>query len=125
MSGFVLDASALLTLIEGEAGADRVEEVLRSGSFQLPWLALLEVHYVSRQEKGDDEADRRFALLTQTGGTIVWGMKNLRYRGGEFRLFSLQDFVKDIFGITRLDMAFKIFDTEAEAVSSFQDGGGS
>lgn len=68
----MLDASALLTFIEDEDGADRVEEVLRGDRFVLPWLAILEVHYITLQERGAEEADRRFALLTQLGGTVVW-----------------------------------------------------
>jgi ribonuclease VapC len=69
---FVLDASALLTLIEEEKGADRVETILRKESFVLPWVALLEVHYVTALERDDEEADRRLALLTQAGGTVAW-----------------------------------------------------
>ncbi len=71
-SPILLDSSALLTLIEDEAGAQRVEQVLREEETLLPWMALLEVHYVTRQEKGEDEADRRFALLQQLGSKIVW-----------------------------------------------------
>lgn len=74
MSELVLDASALLAFIEDEEGADRVEEVLRGGAFLLPWLSLLEVHYVTLQERGEEEADRRFAMLTQVGGEIAWAM---------------------------------------------------
>jgi predicted nucleic acid-binding protein len=72
LSGFVLDASALLTLIEDENGADRVEEILRAGDFVLPWVGLLEVHYVTTLERDVDEADRRLALLTQSGGVVAW-----------------------------------------------------
>jgi len=71
-SPFLLDSSALLTLIEDEAGAQRVEQVLRQEETILPWMALLEIHYVTRQEKGDEEADRRFALLRQLGCKLVW-----------------------------------------------------
>ena len=71
-SPILLDSSALLTLIEDEAGAQRVEQVLREEETILPWMALLEIHYVTRQEKGEDEADRRFALLQQLGCKIVW-----------------------------------------------------
>jgi predicted nucleic acid-binding protein len=69
---YVLDASALLTLIEDEKGADRIETILREESFVLPWVALLEVHYVTAFERDEEEADRRLALLTQAGGTVVW-----------------------------------------------------
>lgn len=47
---YVLDTSAIFALIENEDGADRVEQVLKEGEILIPWLALLEVTYVSRQE---------------------------------------------------------------------------
>lgn len=59
---YVLDTSALLALIESEEGADRVESLLRGEAVLLPCLTLLEVHYVTRQERGQGEADRRYAL---------------------------------------------------------------
>lgn len=52
-------------------------------------------------------------------GTLVWGMKNLREAGGDFRMFGLHDFVRRLFDITQLDRAFRIFDAEDEAVTSF------
>jgi predicted nucleic acid-binding protein len=68
----LLDSSAVFALIEDEDGAERVDQVLRSGGALVPWLALLEVHYVTRQEAGDDEADRRLALLKSSGVEVVW-----------------------------------------------------
>jgi len=70
----LLDSSAVFALIEDEPGADRVEEVLRGGRAFLPWLALLEVHTITRQEAGDDEANRRLALLKKAGCEIVWDL---------------------------------------------------
>lgn len=35
-------------------------------------MALLEVHYISHQERGKAEADRRYALLKQLPCEIVW-----------------------------------------------------
>ncbi len=71
--GFLLDTSALLTLIEDEAGADRVEQVLtKSEEVWLPWLALLEATYITRQEQGEAEAEHRYALLKQLPATILW-----------------------------------------------------
>lgn len=72
MIRFVLDASAILTLIENEPGADRVDEILKSSSFLIPWIALLEVHYITLQELSEEQANRRYALLTQTGGSVSW-----------------------------------------------------
>ncbi len=71
---YLLDTSALLTLIEDETGADRVEEVLTEDEVCLPWLVLLEAYYVSLQERGQAEADRRYALAKQLPATIMWGM---------------------------------------------------
>jgi predicted nucleic acid-binding protein len=69
---YLLDTSALLTLIEDEAGAERVEEVLTEGEVSLPWLVLLEAYHVSLQERGQAEADRRYALAKQLPATIMW-----------------------------------------------------
>jgi predicted nucleic acid-binding protein len=70
----LLDTSAVLTLIEDEPGADRVEALLRGGDVLLPWTVLLEAHYVSQQERGRAEADRRYALLLALGATVIWEM---------------------------------------------------
>lgn len=71
---YVLDSSAILTLIENEEGADRVQEVLREADSLLPWLVLMEVYYISQQEKGRPEADRRYALMRHLPAEIVWEM---------------------------------------------------
>lgn len=55
---FVLDTSALLALIENEEGAERVESLFREERVLVPFLSLLEVHYVTLQERGQDEAAR-------------------------------------------------------------------
>jgi predicted nucleic acid-binding protein len=69
---YLLDTSALLTLIENEDGADRVESILRERDALLPCLALLEVHYITRQERGQGEADRRYSLLKDLPCEILW-----------------------------------------------------
>jgi len=69
---YLLDTSALLTLIEDETGAERVENVLTQGETLLPWLALLEAHYITLQERGQPEADHRYALMKQLPVTILW-----------------------------------------------------
>ena len=71
---YLLDTSALLTLLEDEAGADRVETVLRQERVFLPWLTLLEAYYVTYQERGQAEADRRYALIKELPATILWEM---------------------------------------------------
>jgi ribonuclease VapC len=69
---YLLDTSAILTLIEDEAGADRVEQVLTQDEVCLPWLVLLETYYITQQEQGESEANQRYALLKQLPATILW-----------------------------------------------------
>ena len=53
-------------------------------------------------------------------GLFVWGMKNLREVGGDFRLFGLMETVRKIFEITHLDRAFEILPSESEALASYR-----
>ena len=62
---YLLDTSAVLALIEDEPGADRVEELLRTGAVLLPFVAGLETYYITLQERGADEAEHRLFLLRQ------------------------------------------------------------
>lgn len=71
---WLLDTSALLSFIEDEAGADRVEQALKQPTTLVPWPVLLETHYISLQEEGQAEADRRIALIKQLKVEILWGM---------------------------------------------------
>lgn len=50
---------------------------------------------------------------------LAGGMKRCRQRGGDLRLCALQQPVQIIFELTRMQRAFQIFSTEAEAVASF------
>ncbi len=59
-------------MIEDEPGATRVEKLLRDEVVLIPWVALLEVHYVTARRHNIAEADRRYALLTQLGATVLW-----------------------------------------------------
>lgn len=67
-----LDTSAMFTLIEREPGFERVKAVLREEETLLPSPVLLEVHYISRQEQGQGEADRRYSLMKQLPCEILW-----------------------------------------------------
>ena len=71
---YLLDTSALLTLIEDEPGADRVKEIFRRGQVILPWVALMEVYYMTLQEHGQQEAETRFAMLRHSSAEIIWNM---------------------------------------------------
>jgi anti-sigma B factor antagonist len=52
--------------------------------------------------------------------TLVQGMKRARERRGDMRLCGLQQPVRMIFELTRLDRVFEIFTTEEGAVQAFQ-----
>ena len=51
--------------------------------------------------------------------TLVAGMKRARQAGGDLRLCKLQQPVRMIIELTRLDKAFEIFPGEEETVQSF------
>lgn len=71
---YLLDTSALMTFIEDEEGADRVEHALKQPTTFLPWPVLLETCYITIQEEGQAEADRRIALIKQLNVKILWDM---------------------------------------------------
>jgi len=71
---FLLDTSALLSFIEDEAGADRVEQALKQPTTLVPWPVLLETHYITLRERGEAEAYRRTALVKQLNIRILWDM---------------------------------------------------
>ncbi len=51
--------------------------------------------------------------------TLVQGMKRCRQLKGDLRLCGLQQPVRMIFELTRLDKAFEIFSGEDEAIQAF------
>ncbi len=72
---YLLDTSALMALIEDEAGAERVEQIITQGRAVLPWPVLLEIYYIARQERGQAEADQRYALVNKLKARVLWGME--------------------------------------------------
>jgi uncharacterized protein with PIN domain len=66
---YVLDTSAVLTLVEDEEGAERVETLLRNEQILLPFLVFLETYHITLQEQTEDVTDRRYALLKQLPAT--------------------------------------------------------
>jgi anti-sigma B factor antagonist len=51
--------------------------------------------------------------------TLVKGMKRCRQHGGDLYICGLVKTVRIIFELTRLDRAFKIYETRSEAVNAF------
>jgi predicted nucleic acid-binding protein len=69
---YVLDSSAILTLIEKESGDEQVKQILRTQSVFIPWIALTELLYITTREKGPKDAETRYALIKNTNSTILW-----------------------------------------------------
>jgi predicted nucleic acid-binding protein len=67
----LLDTSALLTFIEDEEGADRVEQLLKRPETLVTWVSLLEIYYITMQERGETEAVQRHELLNALPVTLV------------------------------------------------------
>jgi predicted nucleic acid-binding protein len=60
---FILDTSAVLAYLEAEAGGERVRELLKAEKTLLPFVVVLEVHYITTQERGAIAAQERLAAL--------------------------------------------------------------
>lgn len=83
---FVLDSSAILALIEDEEGAERVEQVTRTATVILPAVALMEVFYILRQERGEAEAYQHYAHARELAHEIVWRLDEpTLFRAGRFK----------------------------------------
>lgn len=68
----VIDTSALIALTDGEAGAEEVVAALDNPASIIPWIALLELHYVTSRRHGLPTADLRYAMLTQVPASVHW-----------------------------------------------------
>jgi len=74
-----------------------------------------------------DRGERRFVIdlagtlyIDSSGlGVLVSLSKKIREQGGELRLANLNDDLKTLFELTKLDTLFQISDTRDRALSSF------
>ena len=76
MDNFVLDTSALFTLIEKEDGVEEVVSLLRKASFEevevfISVVSCIEVFYVSLQEQNEQIVRERLSLIEVMPATIV------------------------------------------------------
>jgi anti-sigma B factor antagonist len=53
-------------------------------------------------------------------GALVWKYRSVTGKGGAFKLLRPSRRVRTVLEITRLDTIFQMFDSEAEAVASFE-----
>lgn len=72
MASHLLDTSALLTLLGDEPGAARVEELLRQGDVLIPFVALVEIYYITLQTRSQAEAEKRHALVKALPIELLW-----------------------------------------------------
>jgi ribonuclease VapC len=87
---YVLDTSAWLTLIEDEAGADSVEELIekaRAGEIivLISFMSFMEVYYITMQERGRNEAQVRVDLMAALPGLRVDSSEALGLLAGELK----------------------------------------
>ena len=73
-SKYLLHTSDVLTFLEDEEGAERIEILLRQEQILLPYLVLSETYYITLREQPEDVADKRYALLKKLPVTILWDM---------------------------------------------------
>lgn len=61
--------------------------------------------------------------INSTGmGILISGYTTMRRGGGDLRLLHVSDRIQSILYVTKLNLIFKCFDSEDEAVASFLDG---
>lgn len=88
--GYVLDTSAILTYIEDEEGSDFVENLLIRAEadeidIYLAFISLIEVFYITAQEKGDEETIKRIELLKSLKIKIEESNEDLNLEAGRLK----------------------------------------
>jgi anti-sigma B factor antagonist len=61
--------------------------------------------------------------INSTGmGILISGYTTMRRSGGDLRLLNVSDRIQSILYVTKLNLIFRCFDNEDEAVASFANG---
>jgi predicted nucleic acid-binding protein len=86
----VLDTSALIAFIQNEAGADRVEQILKEGrsgnaSVYISFVTLAELYYVVWREEGRSAALEIIALVKSLPLGIVESAERLTLLAGSIK----------------------------------------
>jgi len=58
--------------MEEEEGVDKVEHILQTGEILIPFVVLLELYYISYREKGEEIANKRYALVKSLDAEFIW-----------------------------------------------------
>lgn len=87
---YVLDTSAVLTLIEDEAGTDQVQTLLEQAkrgevSLLVSFISFMEVYYISLQERGQEEARERVRLMAALPVLRVESTETLAVLAGQLK----------------------------------------
>lgn len=87
---YVLDSFALLAYLEGEAGAERVQEVLVKSQAGEAEVALCivnygEVVYITERERGLPTAQRVIAMIDQLPITVVEADRTLTFAAAHIK----------------------------------------
>lgn len=82
METYILDTSAWLTLIEDEAGADVVADLIEQAdggnvAILISFMSFMEVYYITLHNSGEEEARRRVALMEALPVTRVESSESL------------------------------------------------
>ncbi len=99
----ILDLSGKIVLGEGDVQVkERIKDLLGDGQRRI-LLNLAEVNYI-------DSAGL---------GTLIGSYTTAKRDGGSLKLVNLTKRIKDLLAITKLITVFETFDSEAEALASF------
>jgi len=99
----ILDLSGKIVLGEGDIQLkERIKDLLGDGQKRI-LLNLAEVNYV-------DSAGL---------GTLIGAYTTVKREGGSLKLVNLTKRIQDLLAITKLITVFETFDSEAEALASF------
>lgn len=87
---YVLDTSAVLTLIEDEAGTDQVQTLLEQAkrgevSLLVSFISFMEVYYITLQERGQEEAHERVQLMAALPVLRVESTETLAELAGQLK----------------------------------------
>jgi len=87
---YILDTSALLTFIEDEEGAENVESLLIEAekgnvTVYLSFISLTEVFYITKKEKGEQEASERLGLIKSLAVHIIESEEPLNIMAGALK----------------------------------------
>ncbi len=87
---YILDTSAVLTFLEDEEGAERVESLLIEAekgnvTVYLSFISLTEVFYITKKEKGEQEASERLGLIKSLAVHIIESEEPLNIMAGTLK----------------------------------------